>query len=424
MPSSEAPKGVHVQEPTPSQPADEFPEGGYGWVCVICIFFINAHTWGINSAFGVILSFYLSHDVFPGTPALSYALISGLSISCALLITPLVILLTPTLTPRFFILLGILLETASMIGASFATASWQLFLGQGICFGFGMGSLFISTVGIPNQWYKKKRGIANGIVAAGSGTGGLVYSLATNKIIQQLGFRWAFRILGVISFTVNLICGMLVRERVPPSTMKKKKKSALFNPAARLLTNPSFLLYLAWGFFSILGYIALLFSLASYATASGMSSNTGSLASALLNLGQALGRPLVGALSDRFGRVEIASLASAFCGLLCMLFWPFASDRGSLFGFSILAGLGAGTIWAAAAAIAAELVGLDDVPGALVVFFLVLVAPGTVAEVIALQMRDPGSVVGVYFPVQMFTGAMYLAAAGALGVVFLFSSHA
>lgn len=25
------------------------PDGGYGWVCVICVFWINAHTWGINS---------------------------------------------------------------------------------------------------------------------------------------------------------------------------------------------------------------------------------------------------------------------------------------------------------------------------------------------------------------------------------------
>lgn len=25
------------------------PDGGYGWVCVVCTFLINAHTWGINS---------------------------------------------------------------------------------------------------------------------------------------------------------------------------------------------------------------------------------------------------------------------------------------------------------------------------------------------------------------------------------------
>lgn len=36
--------------PPDTAPADEdFPEGGYGWVCVLCIFLINAHTWGINS---------------------------------------------------------------------------------------------------------------------------------------------------------------------------------------------------------------------------------------------------------------------------------------------------------------------------------------------------------------------------------------
>ena len=25
------------------------PNGGYGWICVACVFLINAHTWGINS---------------------------------------------------------------------------------------------------------------------------------------------------------------------------------------------------------------------------------------------------------------------------------------------------------------------------------------------------------------------------------------
>ena len=24
-------------------------DGGYGWVCVACVFLVNAHTWGLNS---------------------------------------------------------------------------------------------------------------------------------------------------------------------------------------------------------------------------------------------------------------------------------------------------------------------------------------------------------------------------------------
>ncbi|KAL3456540.1 MFS general substrate transporter [Aspergillus heterothallicus] len=406
--------GPSVEAPTVQPVEDEFPEGGYGWVCVLCIFLINAHTWGINSAFGVILSFYLSHDEYPGTPALDYALVSGLSISCALLIAPLITVFTRILPIRFFVILGVLLETASMLGASFTTHSWQLFLSQGICFGFGMGSLFISTVGIPNQWFKARRGVANGIVAAGSGTGGMIYSLATNAMIKQFGFRWAFRTLGIISFAVNLGCGLLVRERHIAVSSSSGKPAVLSLPSLR---KPPFLLFLAWAFFSLLGYVALLFSLASYAQSTGLSSNTGSLASALLNLGQALGRPLVGLLSDRFGRIRTASLASLFCGILCMAFWPFATDKSSLFAFSILAGLGAGTIWVSVAAIAAELFGLAGMSGVLAVVWVVLVAPATVSEVIALQLRDPSSVRGAYFPVQMFTGAMYLAAAGCLGVL-------
>ena len=29
--------------------ADNLPDGGYGWVCVVCVALVNAHTWGINS---------------------------------------------------------------------------------------------------------------------------------------------------------------------------------------------------------------------------------------------------------------------------------------------------------------------------------------------------------------------------------------
>lgn len=36
-------------EVQPPQESDVAPDGGYGWVCVFCVFMINAHTWGINS---------------------------------------------------------------------------------------------------------------------------------------------------------------------------------------------------------------------------------------------------------------------------------------------------------------------------------------------------------------------------------------
>jgi hypothetical protein len=36
-------------DPDDKYTRDVPPDGGYGWVCVACVFWINAHTWGINS---------------------------------------------------------------------------------------------------------------------------------------------------------------------------------------------------------------------------------------------------------------------------------------------------------------------------------------------------------------------------------------
>jgi len=35
------------------------PEGGYGWINVLTVFLINAHTWGLNSSYSVFLAHYL-----------------------------------------------------------------------------------------------------------------------------------------------------------------------------------------------------------------------------------------------------------------------------------------------------------------------------------------------------------------------------
>jgi len=49
---SSTPREVQLEGATghvPEKPEDVPPDGGYGWVCTGCNFFINAHTWGINS---------------------------------------------------------------------------------------------------------------------------------------------------------------------------------------------------------------------------------------------------------------------------------------------------------------------------------------------------------------------------------------
>ena len=121
------------------------------------------------------------------------AFVGGLSISMALMVSPFATSTTRLFGTRVTLFIGVALEALALIGASFTHETWQLFLSQGVCFGLGMGFLFVGSVGVVPQWFTKKRSLANGIATAGSGLGGMTYSLATNAMIQSLGVSWAFR---------------------------------------------------------------------------------------------------------------------------------------------------------------------------------------------------------------------------------------
>lgn len=365
--------GQDVEQPQPEERevVDQPPDGGYGWVCVACAFFINAHTWGINSSYGVFLAYYLANDYYPGASALEFAFIGGLSISQALFVSPLATYVTRVYGTRTTLLCGVFFETLALIGASFTHQIWQLFLSQGLCFGIGMGFLFVGSVGVVPQWFTKRRSLANGIGTAGSGIGGMMYSLATNAMIDSIGVGWAFRILGILALSVNLICAMLIKDR--------NKAIGVTQLAFdyRLFKQYEFLLVLAWGFFSMMGYVALLFSLPNYAISIGLTSRQGSIIGALLNLGQGLGRPLVGIFSDSAGRINLAGVCTLIGGIFCFVIWIFAKSFGVVVFFAIAVGTVAGTFWTTIAPVGAEVVGLKELPSALSIVWIFLVLPTT-----------------------------------------------
>lgn len=231
------------------------------------------------------------------------------------------------------------MQAGGFISASFAKRIWQLYLSQGLLVGLGVGFIFIPSISILSQWFSKKRSLANGISSAGSGVGGVIFSLATGAMIKHVGLGWSLRITGVITFVITLIAALLLRDRnhiiQPPQ----------LGFDTNLLRQYKVQLLLGWAFISMLGYITLLYSLADFAISIHLSQTQATDIVALLNLGTAVGRPFIGLLSDRYGRIEIAGLFTFTCGVICFTIWLPANSFGVAVLFAILSGAILGTFW-------------------------------------------------------------------------------
>ncbi|EED15842.1 short-chain dehydrogenase, putative [Talaromyces stipitatus ATCC 10500] len=183
------------------------PEGDYGWMCVASTFWINAHTWGINSvrislhmtinliialasaliassvahfwltktSFSVFIAYYLSHDLFPGTSSLEYAFVGGLSMSCALLVAPLATAVMGRLGTRATLKLCVLVW------------EWDFFSLE----------LVVSLL--------------NGFDANAALQMAL---LRQGFMLERIGLRWTFRALGIICLTMIVTAANLLRDRL------------------------------------------------------------------------------------------------------------------------------------------------------------------------------------------------------------------
>jgi MFS family permease len=171
--------------------------------------------------------------------------------------------------------------------------------------------------------------------------------------------------------------------------MKDRNKHIKPNQRAfdiTLFKNREFVLLLVWGFFSMLGYTILLFSLPNFTTTIGLSQYQVAIVGAMVNLGMAVGRPIVGFYSDSVGGINMAAGAIFFGSLVCFLVWMFAESYGVLILAATLGGSVCGTFWATIPPLTDNAVGMKELPSGLSIIWTSVVIPCLFAEPIALSL--------------------------------------
>lgn len=356
----------------------EIPDGGYGWIIVFASFLINFNTWGANSGYAVYFSYYLNHQVFSGADKYDYALIGGMRFGLAFMLFPLVHFVQGKIGTRITMLFGNCCQFVALMLASYATQLWQVYLTQGLLQAFGLAFVSLPALSIIPQWFKKKRAFASSLAAAGSGCGGVMYNLAMQQVIQVRSVSWALRCEAIICFGLLWISVFAFRTR-----MKGEYKFFDLECAKSV----PFLLLCIYLVFCMFGYVVVLYTMANVVTSMGYTAYQGSIASAMVQVGSVLGRPVIGRLCDHFGAVTVSTGAYLVCGIFVLAMWIPALNYATILVFCIVAGSLMGTVFATIPAILATLFGLEKVGVSLCMGWVFLGAAALVSPIFGLALK-------------------------------------
>ena len=328
----------------------------YGWWVVVACFFISLYTGGVIF-YGFTAIFEPLADEF-GWSYAQISLAASLRGLEAGLLAPLVGILVDRLGPRRLLFSGAIITSLGLILLS-RVASLGMFYGAFVVVAIGMslcsGTVLMTAVA---NWFRKKIGIAMGIMICGYGCSGLLVPVMVN-LIDRYEWRMTIAILAIGLLAVCLPLSLLVRHKPeqygyqPDGAVNEDLKlddcplpaeSAEVDIGTRQAFKSRTFWHIA---LSLLCQVTILSTVVThvmpYLSSVGIARTKSGLIAMAIPLASISGRIGLGWLGDRLDkrRVMAAAFAMMCGGLLC---FAFASSEASwlLVPFLILFGIGYG----------------------------------------------------------------------------------
>lgn len=312
------------------------PDGGHGWVVITACAVVSFWSTGVNYSWGVMQAALVDQGLSTASKLSFVGSIPPTLIAAMAIINSRIV---RKVGARWSAISGISLLVVAQIASSFATHSVvALYMTAGVILGLGMSLCFATCSVIPAQYFKRRRGLANGIVFAGGGMGGAIVTIVEGILIQRVGVAWAYRIMGIATLVTGIPAAWMITDRT-------KIRPAGFIEW-RLFKDMRFTLMFVASAVATFPLLVPAFFLPLYSQSMGLSPSTGAGLLAGFNFSSALGRIFSGFLADKIGGTN-ALLGGLLVASLAMLgLWPASTSVGPLAVFAILSGATNGGVFA------------------------------------------------------------------------------
>lgn len=271
--------------------------------------------------------------------------------------------------PRLILIFGTILVGLGMIASSFADTVFMLNLTFGVMTGAGIGFGYACLAPSAMKWFHpSKKGMVNGLIAAGFGLAAIYLAPVTSALISMYGIQTSFLVLGVAILAIAVPLATTITnppEGYTPELPKVKAGKAPIstrqpldlNWKAMLKTPQFYSLWIMYAFAASAG-LMIIGNITTIASMQANLPNAVYLASilAVFNSG---GRVAAGMLSDKIGGVKTLLIAFVLQAANMAMFGTFDSEVMLIVGTAIAA-VGYGTLLAVFPSLTAEFYGLKN----------------------------------------------------------------
>ncbi|XP_033099817.1 monocarboxylate transporter 4-like [Anneissia japonica] len=225
----------HAGDQTKNDDEDEADETnldkGWAWVVMVASLLTHVFTFGMAySSVGVLYTEFL--NVF-GKSKSATAWVGSILLGTMLCSGPISSVMVSRWGPRIVTLIGASFATMGMVLSAFANGLPYLYITYGGLTGLGFGLSYLPCIVILGKFFERRRSVATGIAVAGSGVGTFILAPVCQALVDSIGWRKTFIVLGFLETTLH-ICGFIYDPKKVPIRRKKTQINQLKLPEDRL----------------------------------------------------------------------------------------------------------------------------------------------------------------------------------------------
>jgi MFS family permease len=210
--------------------------------------------------------------------------------------------------------------------------------------------LTILAIAAAGTWFKRHRALAYGIMVSGASLGGVILPIMVQRLIEDVGFGWAIRIVAFLLLGLLIFGNIAVKSRLPPVrnpfTLKEYFVPFLEIPFL-LLAIGSFFLYV--GAFLPFNFIIV------QAKEAGMPTDLTNYLVPIINAASTFGRIFPAHLGDVYGVFNVCIIFTLFSGVVSLALWLPATSSAPIIVFAVLYGFASGLMLAIIPALVASI---------------------------------------------------------------------